>query len=152
NGRPTANLERLDRTSVEEEAQDILARLKRAHLLYRPLSFWENQKYYVQIGVEKMGIYSLFEKPTAEFRVPLINLGGWSDMKRRAGAMRRFAYWEARGKICVLLIFTDHDPGGLHIAGFVRENLVALADAVGWFPDNLIISRFGLDAKFIRRH
>jgi hypothetical protein len=152
NGRPTANLESLDHTSVKEESQDIIARLKRAHLLYRPLSFWENQKFYVQIGVEKMGIYSLFEKPTAEFHVPLINLGGWSDINRRVEAMRRFAYWEARGKICVLLTFTDHDPGGLHIANFVRENLVALADAVGWFPDNLVIARFGLDAKFIRRH
>ena len=116
NGRPTANLEQIDDTSVEEEAQDIIVRMKRGHLLYRPSSFWENQKYYVQMGVEKMGIYSLFEKPTAEFHVPLINLGGWVDINRRVEAMRRYAYWEALGKICVLLIFTDHDPGGLHIA------------------------------------
>jgi len=151
-GRPTANLEQIDNTSVEMEAQDIIARVKRAHLLYHPLSFWENQKYYVQVGVEKMGIYSLFEKPTDPLCVPLINLGGWSDINRRVEAMRRFAHWESRGKICVLLIFTDHDPGGLHIAGFIRKNLADLTDAVGWSPDNLMIERFGLDAKFIRRH
>jgi hypothetical protein len=152
NGRPTANLESIDDTSIDEEAEDIIARMKRAYLLYRPISFWENQKYYLQMGVEKMGIYSLYEKPTAEFHVPLINLGGWVDINRRVEAMRRFAHWENRGKICVLLIFTDHDPGGLHIAEFVRKNLADLANAVGWAPDRLIIVRFGLDAKFIRRH
>jgi hypothetical protein len=158
-GRPTANLEHIDDTSVPEEAQDIITRMKRGHLLYRPSSFWENQKYYVQTGVEKMGVFSLFEKPTAEFYVPLLNLGGWSDINKRIEAMRRYAYWEARGKICVLLTFTDHDPGGFHIASFVRENLAALTKAIdssgkmiGWPPDNLIIVRFGLDTKFIRQH
>jgi hypothetical protein len=126
--------------------------MKRAHLNYNPISLWDNQKYYVQMAVEKTGVYSLFEKPTAEFDVPLINIGGWSDINSRVNMMRRYAYWEARGKTCVLLAFVDHDPGGLRIAAFLRKNLVDLSDAVGWSPDNLIIDRFGLNADFIRRH
>ena len=119
---------------------------------YHPVSLWENQEYYVQMAVEKMGVYSLFEKPTAEFDTPLVNIGGWSDINSRVNAMRRYAYWEARGKKCVLLPFVDLDPGGLRIAEFLRKNLADLSDAVGWSPDNLIIDRFGLNLDFIRRH
>ena len=58
-------------------------------------------------AVEKMGVYSLFEKPTGEFDVPLVNIGGWSDVNSRVDMMRRFAYWERRGRnayCCPLLI------------------------------------------------
>lgn len=152
NGRPTANLIYTDKTSVKEEAGDIIARVADAHLAYHPFSLWENQDYYVQMAVEKMGIYSLFEKPTGEFDVPLVNIGGWADVNSRVEMMRRFAYWERRGKKCVLLIFVDHDPGGLHIADFLRKNLADLSEAVGWKPKKLIIDRFGLKPDFIRRH
>jgi hypothetical protein len=152
NGRPTANLKYIDRTSVEEEAEDIIARMQQAYRSYHPFSLWENQEYYAQAAVEKMGVYSLFEKPTAEFHVPLVNIGGWSDINSRVAMMRRYAYWEARGKKCVLLPFVDHDPGGLHIAKFLLKNLADLSDAVGWSPDNLIVDRFGLNLDFIRRH
>jgi hypothetical protein len=149
-GRPTANLRYIDRTSVEEEAEDIIARMKRAYRNYHPFSFWSNQEYFVQMAVEKMGVYSLFEKPTGEFDVPSVNIGGWSDINSRVAMMRRYAYWEARGKKCVLLAFVDHDCGGLRIAAFLCKNLADLSDAVGWSPDNLIIDRFGLNPDFIR--
>ena len=152
NGRPTANLKYIDRTSVEEEAEDIIARMQEAYRNYHPFSLWANQEYFVQVAVEKMGVYSLFEKPTGEFDVPLVNIGGWSDINSRVALMRRYAYWEARGKKCVLLPFVDHDPGGLHIVKFLLKNLAGLSDAVGWSPGNLIIDRFGLNPDFIRRH
>ena len=63
--------------------------------------------------------------------------------------MRRFKYWESRGKICVLLLCGDHDPGGLHITDKMRKNLSVLSGAVGWTPENLIVIRFGLNADFI---
>jgi len=152
NGRPTANDRYIDDTTVKEEASDIIARIRDAHLDYHPFSLWENQDYFVQMAVEKMGVFSLFEKPTAEFDVPMVNIGGWSDVNSRVELMRRFKYWEWRGKKCVLLLFVDHDPGGLHIAGFLLKNLADLSDAVDWSPDNLIVDRFGLKPDFIRRH
>jgi hypothetical protein len=154
NGRPTANLRYTDRTTVKEEAEDIIARMNEAYLDYNPISLWANQEHYVQMAVEKMGVYSLFEVPTGEFDVPLVNIGGWSDINSRVEMMRRFAYWHARGKKCVLLVFVDHDPGGLRIVGFLRANLAELSDAVGWSPsiDNLDIDHFGLHADFIQDH
>jgi hypothetical protein len=152
NGRPTANLRYIDETDVEEEAEYIIGRMEEAHANYHPFSLWGNQEYYVQMAVEKMGIYSLFEKPTDEFDVPLVNIGGWSDINSRVAMMRRYKYWEARGKKCVLLPFVDHDPGGFRIADFLRKNLADLSDAAGWAPDNLKIDRFGLHAEFIQQH
>ena len=159
NGRPTANLKYIDRTSVEEEAEDIIARMQDAYRNYHPFSLWANQEYFVQMAVEKMGVYSLFEMPTGDFDVLLVNIGGWSDINSRVEMMLRYKYWEAHGKKCVLLVFVDHDPGGLRIADFLRKNLADLSNAVdsdgnkvGWKPDKLIIDRFGLDKNFIDRH
>jgi hypothetical protein len=151
NGRPTANDLYIDDTTVKEEASSIVARIHDAHLGYHPFSLWENQNYYVEMAVEKMGVFSLFEKPTAEFDVRMVNIGGWADVNSRVAMMRRFKYWEWRGKKCVLLVFVDHDPGGLHIAGFLLKNLADLSGAVGWSPDNLKIDRFGLNKDFIDR-
>ncbi len=87
-----------------------------------------------------------------EFRIPIANSGGWSDLHVRAKMMRRFAHWEAQGNQCVLLYCGDFDPGGFQISGFLRKNFADLADAVGWHPDNLIIDRFGLNHDFIQEH
>jgi hypothetical protein len=63
--------------------------------------------------------------------------------------MQRCAFWEARGKRCALLVCGDHDPGGLHITEKLRKNFEDVAKAVDWSPENLVISRFGLNADFI---
>ena len=49
-GRPTANVASIDNTSVKEEAEDIVERIKDAHLAYEPFSLWENQENYVEFG------------------------------------------------------------------------------------------------------
>jgi hypothetical protein len=77
---------------------------------------------------------------------------GWIDLNARAAMMRRFEYWESRGKRIILLYCGDHDPGGFRIADFIRSNMMDMANAVGWSPDNLIIDRFGLHASFVDRH
>src|SRR5215510_12548012 len=105
------------------------------------------------MGVEKLDLRNLFE-PVAcdEFYVPLTNFKGWSDLHARANMMRRFERHEAAGCQCVLLLCTDLDPGGLDQANRMRKNLEDLSRAVGWSPKNLVIIRFGLDAKFVNRH
>ena len=48
-----------------------------------------------------------------------------------------------------MLYAGDFDPGGLSISGFLHDNLKDLEDQVGWYPDNLVIDRFGLNYSFI---
>ena len=116
---------------------------------YRPFGFWDDQKVYVEVAVEKLDLRNLFESPCAEFYVPITNLKGWSDLNARAAMMKRFAAHEAAGRQCVLLLCNDHDPGGLHISESMLSNLDDLSAQVGWSPDDLIIERFGLNLDFI---
>jgi len=116
---------------------------------YTPFNFWDDQKVYVEVAVEKLDLRNLFESVCAEFRVGIANLKGWSDINARAAMMDRFAAHEAKGRQCVLLLCNDHDPGGLHISESMAKNLDDLSAAVGWSPDGLTIERFGLNADFI---
>ena len=146
------NVEIIDDTSPDEEAESILDYISHAHLNYTPISFWDDKPVFIQMLVEKSDLKSLFTPVVRDFRIPIANSGGWSDLHVRAKMMRRFAYWEAKGKQCVLLYCGDFDPGGLQISGFLRKNFADLANAVGWHPDNLVIDRFGLNHEFIQEH
>jgi len=147
--RAVEGLEDLDEPNVETCAYDIFRYIHNAHSYYEPISFWDDLDVYVETATEKSDLKSLFSRVTQSFHVPIQNVGGWGDLNVRAGMMRRFKKWEAKGKRCVLLYCGDHDPGGLQISDFLRCNLAELGKAVGWSPDNLIIDRFGLDYDFI---
>ena len=119
---------------------------------YNPISFWENQTYYVQMVVEKIDLRSLFKEICANYRIPIANARGWSDLNMRADMMRRFSRHERAGRIPVLLYCGDHDPKGLQISECLQSNCAELSKAVGWSPENLIVDRFGLNADFINKH
>jgi hypothetical protein len=152
-GRTAEHLETIDRETPEQFAQGWLDYVRDdAYQRYTPISFWDDLDVYVQMTVEKVDLKSLFSPVCKEFHIPLINVSGWNDINSRVAIMRRFAYWEARGKRCVNLHGGDHDPGGLNISNFLRSNFADLSRSVGWSPDNLIVDRFGLNAKFIRKN
>jgi hypothetical protein len=143
----------LNNPDVEAEAASWIDYVRdHAHQTYTPFGFWDDLDVYVEVAVEKLDLRNLFEPVCAEFHVPITNLKGWCDLNARAAMMRRFKQHEAEGRQCVLLLCGDHDPGGLSITETMRKNLEDLAGQVGWRPDNLIISRFGLNADFIDRH
>lgn len=148
--RVTIGLEQVDSNTVEQEVESWIDYLRnRVHENYMPISFFEDLDVYVEVAVEKLDLRNLFEPVCAEFKVPVTNFKGWSDLNSRAAMMERFKHWERKGKHCVLLLCGDHDPGGLHITENMRKNLFDLKRAVDWSPANLVINRFGLNADFI---
>jgi hypothetical protein len=147
--RSADGIERLDNPDVEVEVDTIIEFVNNAHRYYMPVSFWDELDVYVEIATEKSDLKSLFSRVAREFHIVIQNIGGWADLNVRAGMMRRFQEWEAKGKRCVLLYCGDHDPGGAIISDFLRSNLADLQRAVGWSPDRLIIDRFGLNYDFI---
>jgi hypothetical protein len=151
-GRLAENLEKIDSETPTEFAQGWVDYLSHAHEQYCPVSFWNDLDVYVEMTVEKIDLRSLFSPVCAEFHVPLTNISGWNDINSRAAIMRRFKHWERRSKRPVLLHCGDHDPGGLHISGFLRSNMEDLEDAVGWAPDSVHTDRFGLNYDFIKEH
>jgi hypothetical protein len=147
--RAADGLEKLDSSNIAAEAAFAVDYVNQAHLHYTPISFWDDLDVYVEVAVEKSDLKSLFNRVTREFRVPIQNVGGWADLNVRAGMMRRFQRWEAKGKRCVLLYCGDHDPGGLQISDYLLSNFAELEGPVGWSPKHLTIDRFGLDYDFI---
>jgi len=139
-----------DETTPAEEASYIIERALLAHDVYSPLKFWDYQNYYVELIVEKVDLKSLFQDQCKEFNIPVANAKGWSDINLRAEMIDRFSYWEAKGKIPVLLYCGDHDPAGINISNLIKKNLNDLSAATGWTADNLIIDRFGLNYDFIQ--
>jgi len=148
--RVAENLEDID-PDPEEKAANIVNYVQMAEQWYTPFSFWDDLDIYVQMGVEKIDLKSLFSSVCSRFYVPLANIGGWGDLHVRAGFMQRFKEKEAEGKKCILLYCGDFDPGGLNISNFLRSNFNDMSRAVGWSPDGLIIDRFGLDYDFIEQ-
>jgi hypothetical protein len=153
-------LEELHNPDCESEAQIWVDTLAEAPKRYTPLSFWDKQQHYVEIAVEKIDLRSLFTPVCAPFHIPITNFKGWSDIAARARMIRRFAYWQKKGKICVLLYCGDFDPKGLHISEMLRENFRQLKSAyfeneggpIDFDVDALIIERFGLNYDFIEHH
>ncbi len=145
-------IESLDDPDISSELASIWRAVDYYLTGYKPVSFWENQAYYVQVVVEKIDLRSLFESVCNKYSIPIANARGWSDLNMRGAMMRRFAQHEKAGRIPVLLYCGDHDPKGLQISECLRSNCAELSAAVGWSPDNLIVDRFGLNADFIRKH
>jgi hypothetical protein len=152
--RAFSNVERIDITTPEAEAKWAFDYIKRAHNNYNPFSFWEFQDHYIQMLVEKIDLRNLFDPECANFHLPLAPTKGWSDLNTLAELMERFKYWQARGKICVLLVCYDLDPGGILISDTIRSNMMELSEVVGWEPneDNLTIDRFGLNEDYVERY
>jgi hypothetical protein len=123
---------------------------------YTP-DWWNGEKYYVQIVVEKIDLKTLFEPVCREYHIPIATSKGWSSITQRAEYARRFKEAEERGLIGVLGYCGDHDPPGLRISDFLRKNLEDLKDIVwedgteGYDPSNLIVDRFGLNYDDIVR-
>ena len=149
----TTAVEELDTLGVADKVESLIDHLRNhAHEQYLPISLWDDLNVYVEVVVEKIDLFYLFEPVCRELHVPITNFKGWSDLNSRAAIMRRFKHWEARGKKCVLLICGDHDPGGLHITDKMRSNLEDLSRAVDWSPANLLLKRFGLNIDFIEEN
>lgn len=120
--------------------------------------WWKNEKYYIQMLVEKVDLKTLFKPVCESFHIPIATAKGWSSILQRAEYARRFKEAEEMGLKCVLLYCGDHDPDGLRISEFIRKNLFDISNIVwsdketGYDPTNLIIDRFGLNYDFIIEH
>lgn len=124
---------------------------------YTP-DWWDGEKYYIQMLVEKIDLKTLFEPVCKRFHIPIATSKGWSSMLQRAIYALRFKQAEDRGIKPLLLYCGDHDADGLKISDFIRINLEDLQFIMwddgqeGYNPDGLEILRFGLNYDFIEEH
>ena len=137
----------LDNTPEESISAWITATIH-ADQYYVP-DYWENEKYYIQMLVEKVDLVTLFKPVCDEFFIPIATSKGWSSILQRAEMAERFKEKEETGHIPVLLYAGDFDPFGLAISDFLLKNLWDIHLGTDWMPENLIIDRFGINYGFI---
>jgi len=116
------------------------------------VAFWESQKHYLQLMVEKIDVRNLFHDVCEKYHIPIANAKGWSDLLSRAKLIERFKEAEEIGLIPVFLYYGDFDPAGIKIAETLKKNIIDLEKATKWSPDNLIIDHFGLTIDFIKEN
>ncbi|MFX1570665.1 MAG: hypothetical protein ACFFCV_20185 [Promethearchaeota archaeon] len=116
------------------------------------IAFWESQKYYIQMTVEKVDVRNIFYDICEKYHIPISNAKGWSDINSRGKLIKRFKEADEIGLIPVLLYYGDFDPAGLKIADTLRKNIIDLEKATKWNPKNLLIDRFGLTIEFIEQN
>jgi len=153
-GRKFSGVETPDKESPIENVGRYLQGALVAEKYYTP-DWWKNEKYYIQMVVEKIDLKTLFEPVCKEYHIPICSSKGWQSMLMRAEYARRFKEAEEIGLKSVLLYCGDHDPDGLRISDFLRKNLHDLKriiwknGEIGYDPANLKIERFGLNYDFI---
>lgn len=116
--------------------------------LYTP-DYWDGEKYYIQMLVEKVDLVTLFRPVCNKYFIPIATSKGWSSILQRAEIAERFQEMEETGHTPVLLYCGDFDPAGIGISDFLMKNFIDIQEGTGWYPDNLIIDRFGLNYDFI---
>ncbi len=138
----------------EEYLKDYFKEEIRNAFWYVP-DWWVNEKYYIQLVVEKIDLVTLFKPVCDTFHIPITNAKGTGAILQRGLMAERFKEAEERGLQPVLLYCGDHDPDGLRIGESYRKLLDELKGCwliggfKGYNPENLIIERFGLNADWI---
>ena len=126
---------------------------------YRPFSFWERQKAFVCMAVEKIDLVSIFKPICNQYQVPIANFRGSPDFLGRGKVLLEFIkHWE-QGRSVVVLYCGDHDPAGLRMSGqemqdnFAKMHNSRIGNNKLYFRDDLFhIERFGLNAEFIKKN
>ncbi|MDV3244857.1 MAG: hypothetical protein LYZ66_06790 [Nitrososphaerales archaeon] len=85
--------------------------------------YWDGEKYYLMMVVEKGDILNLFKPVCEQYKVPIISSKGWYPIALRAQVAILAQRAEQSGLKPVVLLFYDHDPGGLKISDRFRKNL-----------------------------
>lgn len=153
-GRKFSGVEEPDTETPAEYLGSWLNTILSCENQYTP-NWWEDEKYYIQMIVEKIDLKTLFEPVCKDYKIPIATSKGWSSKLQRAEYARRFKLAEEDGHECILLYCGDFDPDGLRISEFLRSNLEDLSHIVwedgtdGYDPSNLTIERFGLNYDFI---
>lgn len=115
------------------------------------LSFWEGQKYYVEMLVEKIDLKELNITICKKYHIPIATSRGWSDIPQKMHIVERFAKAKENGQIPVLLIEGDLDDTGLQISSKIADKMVLIANVLGLNlrSCDFVVDRFGLNKDFI---
>ena len=146
-------------SDITDYAETIISYIRYYVTNYRPFSFWDSQKSFVCMAVEKIDLVSIFKPICNIYQVPIANFRGSPDFLGRGKVLLEFMkHWE-QGRSVVILYCGDHDPAGLRMSGqemqdnFAKMHNARIGNKKLFFRDDLFrIERFGLNKDFIDKN
>lgn len=102
---------------------------------------------HLELFVEKLDLVGMLQDVTRTYKIPVTCSRGWCDLHSRAALLKRCARYDMP---TVVLMFGDHDPGGLSITDSFKANLhdSFIASGLEEMPD-IRLERVGLNASDI---
>jgi hypothetical protein len=88
-GRQFSGVEEPDDQTPEEQLKGVLNYALSCENQYTP-DWWDGEKYYIQMIVEKIDLKTLFEPVCEDYKIPIATAKGWSSLLMRATYARRF--------------------------------------------------------------
>lgn len=106
-----------------EDAVDMGKRQVRAWMRAYSRNKWENQKYYVEVFIEKKALQGIFQSVTSSEQVGLGACKGYPSLTFLNDTYKRFNDAADAGKELVIIYFGDYDPSGMDIPNSIKANL-----------------------------
>lgn len=128
----------------DDDMESFIDSMKDMARAYR-LNPWEDQKYYVEIHVEKQALSSVLGPVANEYGIPFSMNKGYASQTSFRDASKRFIRATDAGKTCVTLYAGDHDPSGLDMD---RD----FADRMHVFGAEVELKRIALTRPQIRQY
>lgn len=110
----------------EKELEDEVGKAKsniKAWMSAYYLSRWSNQKYFIEVWIEKKAQQGIFERTCSRMDVGLGPCKGYPSLTFLNEAKERFENARDNGQEVVILYFGDYDPSGEDIPRSLGENL-----------------------------
>jgi hypothetical protein len=88
------------------------------------LDKWENQKYRIEVWVEKDALVGVLERVCNRLDVPYFSCRGYGSQSEMYEAAKRLSrYVHGEGKKVAILHLGDHDPSGIDMTRDIRDRL-----------------------------
>ena len=87
------------------------------------IDMWSDQRYHVEVWVEKDALIGVIEKACTEYDVNFFSCRGYSSQSEMWRAARRLQVYYSENKIPVILHLSDHDPSGMDMARDIQDRL-----------------------------
>lgn len=110
-------------TVVEDEIERAKDSIQ-AWMNYYSKNRWENQRYYVEVLIEKKALQGVFQNIVWQYDVALGACKGYPSLTFLHELHLRFSKAVELGKTPVIIYFGDYDPSGEDIPRSIRENLL----------------------------
>lgn len=84
---------------------------------------WKDQKYRVEVWIEKDALLGVFEGVCNELQLPYFSCRGYCSQTEMWVAGQRIRNWHKESYIVRVLHFGDHDPSGLDMTRDIKDRL-----------------------------